>query len=369
MRCAVPSASARVARIRSFSGIRTSGEHGVEGGRHIFPALESNRGEICRIVHPEVVERAEESVVEGIPEPRLVRDAVVEPYEHRLAVRTLGRGREPEEELRGEAREEALVARRCRMVELVHNDDVEGVGSDVLDAGGERLHRGEDMAAGLWSLAADEPLAEAGLAQDELEDLLALAEDLVPVCDEEEGVPRALGVEPAEVERGDPRLPGSGRRDHEVPAVSAYPLRLKCLESNRLVGFRGNVDRKKEPGAIVAGAGAPLPRERAIQSLGVTLRPVLLELGLLPVLFEGRLESLDNLGVLGRAHPHVPFESLDLSRVGEVRRADVGGVKTALAVEEPRLGMEPRPGDLVGDLHLGPSWTRASSARRSVDPV
>ena len=38
--------------------------------------------------------------------------------------------------------------------------------------------------------------------------------------------------------------------------------------------------------------------------------------------------------------------------MGEIGRADIGGVQTAVAVEQPRLGMKPGPRDFVGDLHL-----------------
>ena len=163
-----------------------TGEHLVELARHVASAREPDAGEVRGVVHPEVVEGAEEPLVEGVPEPRLVRDTVVEPTEHGPAVRTLGSGREPEEDFRGEAPEEAVVACRRRVVELVHDDDVEGIRSELVHTVGERLHGGEDVAAGRRTLPADEALPEGRLAEDELEDLLALTEDLVPVGDEEE---------------------------------------------------------------------------------------------------------------------------------------------------------------------------------------
>ena len=134
--------------------------------------------------------------------------------------------------------------------------------------------------------------------------------------------------------------------------MAARPLGLERLEGDRLVGLRGNIDEDDDAGIVAAGA--PLSRERALEPLAVPLGDVLLELGLLPVLPEGRREALDHLRVLGRAHPHIPLESLHLRGVGEVRRADVGGVKAAVPVEEPRLGVKPGPGHVVGDLHPGP---------------
>ena len=201
---------------------------------------------------------------------------------------------------------------------IVHDDHVEAVGFDFVDAVGKGLHRGKDVATRVWTLAADQPLTKTRLAQDELEDLLALTQDLVAVRDEEQGTPHTLVAQPLEIECRNPGLAGAGRCDHEIAVVPAQALRFERLERNRLMRLRRDVDQQRQLGDVVGCAAAALSRERVVEPLGVTPGRIVLELGLLPILFEGRLESLDDLGVLGRAHTHVPFEALDLCRVGEI---------------------------------------------------
>ena len=77
-------------------------------------------------------------------------------------------------------------------MELVYDDHIEAVRLNIVDAVGERLHRSKDVATRLRALAADKSLFKPRLAQDELEDLLALAEDLVAVSDEEQGITHTL---------------------------------------------------------------------------------------------------------------------------------------------------------------------------------
>ena len=257
----------------------------------------------------------------------------------------------PKRIFRLQTRQQALVARSCCMMKLVHDDHIESVRLNIVDPVGKGLHRGKDVATRVWTFAANQPLTEPRLAQDELEDLLALTQDLVAVRDEEQGMTHTLVAQPLEIEGRNPGLAGPGRRDHEITVMPAQALRFEGLECNRLVRLRRDVDQQRQRGDVVGCTAAALSRERVVEPLGVTPGCIVLELWLLPILFEGCLESLDHLGVLGRAHTHVPFEALDLCRVGEVRRADIGGVKTALAVEQPRLGMKPGPGDLVGNLH------------------
>ena len=82
--------------------------------------------------------------------------------------------------------EEPPVGVRLGVVELVDDDDVECVGSSW------SIARCSDwIDAKTWSqsnrpLAADEPLAELWIVEDEPEDLLALLKDLVAMGDEEQ---------------------------------------------------------------------------------------------------------------------------------------------------------------------------------------
>ena len=111
-----------------------AGEHVVQIASYISPALEAHRREIRRVVDAEVVKRAEQALVERIPQSRFERGATVEPFEHRLAVCTLGCGGEPEQELRCQAFEKSVIARGGRMVKLIDDDHIKTVGLDVVDA-------------------------------------------------------------------------------------------------------------------------------------------------------------------------------------------------------------------------------------------
>ena len=70
------------------------------------------------------------------------------------------------------------------MMKLVHDDHVEIGWVDFVDPVGQGLHRGKNVPTCAWTLAADQPLTEPGLAEDDLEHLLALPEDFVAVRDE-----------------------------------------------------------------------------------------------------------------------------------------------------------------------------------------
>ena len=205
------------------------------------------------------------------------------------------------------------------MMKLVHDDHVEIVRIDLADAVGKGLNRSKDVVSRARALAADQPLTEPRLAQYELKDLLALTEDLVAVCDEEQGTNRPLFAQALVIEGRNPGLAGAGCRDHEVAVVSAQALRFEGLECDRLVRLGNDVDQQGKESAVVNSGIATLCRKRAVETLAVTPGRIILELRLLPVLFEGRREALDHLRVLGRAHAYVPFQAVDLCRMREIR--------------------------------------------------
>jgi len=73
-------------------------------------------------------------------------------------------------------------------MKLIHDDDVELVRVDVLDAlRAERLNGGEDVRPLRRLLTIAQPLAEGTVAQDETKDASRLIENLFPMCDEEQG--------------------------------------------------------------------------------------------------------------------------------------------------------------------------------------
>ena len=87
-----------------------------------------NAGQVNGVVEPEVVERTQQAAFERVPQAEFHGDAPVEPLENALPVGAFGRGGEAEEDLRAEMLQKTAIGRGGRMVELVHHDDVEGVG-------------------------------------------------------------------------------------------------------------------------------------------------------------------------------------------------------------------------------------------------
>ena len=82
----------------------------------------------------------------GVPEAQFSGDAITEPVQDRQAIGPLRGRRETQQLDRLKVLEQALVRRRGRVVELVHNHDVEVVGCDLVDAAGiQALDRGEDV--------------------------------------------------------------------------------------------------------------------------------------------------------------------------------------------------------------------------------
>ena len=123
-------------------------------------------------------------------------------------------------------------------MKFVHDDHIEAVGFDFVHTVGKGLYRGKDMATRVWALAANQPLTEPRLAQDELEDLLALTENLVAVRDEKQGTSHTLVAQPFEIECRDPGLAGAGRCDHEIAVMPAQALRFEGLECDSLMRLR-----------------------------------------------------------------------------------------------------------------------------------
>ena len=166
-----------------------AGEHVVEFTRDKSTPLETNRGKVRSVVHTEIVERTQQSLVESIPQPGFPGDASVEPLEHRPAIGALRRSGQPEENLRLESLQKAFVARSGCVMKLIHDDHIESFGIDIIYSICQGLDRGKDVTAFIWTLAANEPFPEPRFPEYKLEDLLALEKNLVTMCDEQHGLP------------------------------------------------------------------------------------------------------------------------------------------------------------------------------------
>jgi hypothetical protein len=258
-----------------------------------------------------------------------------------------GRG-EPDELLRRQSVEELGVALRRGMVNLVDDDVVERPRGQVRRLR-ERLHRGEDVPSRLGAQAVDPELAEIGTAEHLAKDAPRLLEDLLAVSDEQERVDLVVALQVGIVERSDERLPGAGRGHDEVlrPAGRA---RFRELAQDRLLPILGLQVEGEEV------AGALRLRERADEPPGRVLRAVegLEAVGVDPVALEHGAHVLEHAGLVRLRDPDVPLEALRLSRMREIRGADVRGGVLRIPVEQPGLRVKAGRRVVVGDANLCP---------------
>ncbi len=234
------------------------------------------------------------------------------------------------------------------MVELVDDHDVEVIRSQRVELGGvQALDRGEDVVESGRARSTHPLLAERGIAQRVAERGQALVEDLLAMGNEQQaGPPQPLTERPVVQCRHD-RLAGTGRGDEQVAVMPPLARQLEQLQQPFLERVRTQLDRAQNhvwAGVSPSGAG-PL-----VVELG---RVVGHEVAAGPVALEDRGELGDHVGVAGRRHPDVPLQACDLGRVGEVRRADVGGREAGLPVEHPGFGMEACRARVVGDPNAG----------------
>lgn len=90
--------------------------------------------EVGVVSDSEVVERAEQIRLERVPQPQLRGDAAVEEVADVHAVGALGCRGQAQQFSRREVVEDPPVRRRLSVVELVDDDDLEGVRREVLDS-------------------------------------------------------------------------------------------------------------------------------------------------------------------------------------------------------------------------------------------
>ena len=230
-------------------------------------------------------------------------------------------------------------------MELVDDDHVEMPRIEGRQPRGiEALDRGEDLLEPLRALPRDPELPEGGIAQRLPEGRPALGQDLLPMGDEQQAGARKPSPQSCVVERCHHGFPGSGRRNEEVPVVPRFPGQLDLLEEPLL----------ERVGAHLHGADEDLGAGRSIDRTRPELLAVVrLEFAAVPIALEDRGHLLDDVRVARPGDPDVPFEPRHLRLVRQVRRADVGGRETRVAVKDPGLRVQPRRTGVVGNPHLG----------------
>jgi hypothetical protein len=306
------------------------------------------------IGHAEVVEGAEELLLEGLGEPDLGGEAVVEVRRYGLAVHALGRGGQPEEDARREVVEEGPVARRGAVVGLVDHDVVVEVAADLLPEapGGEHPDGAEEVVRSGRLVGADQELAEVRRAQHVAEGAQGLGEDLLPVRDvEEPGLPAAGGEEPFEVEGGHHRLAGArGGDDQVAPAPVRGSLGGEGFQDALLEGVRGQIEEGRGCGV---GAAA-LARDGLAEALRGG-RVEVLELLAVPVGVELGAEPLEDVRQVAGRDLEVPLEPARHGHAGHVRGPDVRRGEPRVAAQVVGLGVQARALGVVGDpdAHVG----------------
>ena len=142
-----------------------AGVEAVEVGVGVSAGAPVDRGEVGAVGDAEVVERAEQVSGDRVPDAQLSGGAAVEERADVGAVGALG-GRGEAEEFTGlKVVEEPSVGGRLGVVELVDDDDIEGIRGDLGDAAGERLDAGEDVPPLARDVSADVQLTERAVTE------------------------------------------------------------------------------------------------------------------------------------------------------------------------------------------------------------
>jgi hypothetical protein len=141
------------------------------------------------------------------------------------------------------------------VVELVHDDVVEGVAREALEVGGaaEGLDRREED-VGVWLPLLARVEAQSGVGPDPSEGVPGLLQDLLAVRNEEDVA--ELGA--VRVEGAEPGLAEAGGQDDEAGGVALRSCLFECL-LRRLLDGVGRGDR--------GGRGTDRPHERGLKQL------------------------------------------------------------------------------------------------------
>ena len=122
--------------------------------------------------------------------------------------------------------------------------------------------------------------------------------------------------------------------------VAALPGERDLLEQAFLEGLRPKLDWAHHERDVVVIRSSRLLSEH-VSVVGD-------EVAAVPVALEHRGDFVDDVGVAGAGDANVPLQACDLRGVGQIRGADVGRRESGLTVEQPRLRVQARAGDVVG---------------------
>ena len=331
----------------------------LEIGLAVATALPLQPRQVRPVGDAEVVERSQQLLVEGVPEPHFERVAAREvAVAHVDAVAALRSRGQADKHLRLQVIEQRAVGRGLGVVELIDVHDVEPVRFELARVQAmQRLDRGEHVTPLARHFSSDELLPEIAAPQHVPERLQRLVEDLLAVRDEQQrgvatdGDAAIALAQRLIVQRRHHGLAGSGRRHDEVALA-----RVACaFDDERLQDLALIVPRAYlEAGDARDRSAGSRRLHRTLEALAIAGRVIGLEARVAPERVERRAQLGEHCrrGLLGQAH--VPLDAVDQCRVREIGRADVGGRVAGVAQHEPGLGVKARRPRLVGDLHLHP---------------
>ena len=142
--------------------------------------------------------------------------------------------------------EKRAIGRRGRVVEFVHDHDVEVARVERAEARGvEALDRREDVLEPPRPLPAHPQLAEGMVAQAVAERRQALLEDLFSMGHEQQSRPRESVAKPRVVDRSHHRLPGPSGGHEQISVVPALPRQRDLLEQPLLERLWPKLDRAR----------------------------------------------------------------------------------------------------------------------------
>ena len=144
-------------------------------------------------------------------------------------------------------------------------------------------------------IAGYKTLAETRIAENEPEDLLTLLEDFISMSDEQQSL-ESCRAEPLVIESRNPSLSSARRGNHEIAEVSPLAFGGNCFKHFKLKRLgryvNGESKRRRHCTRMILGI------QRRLQSLAVDPWVIRLELGLIPILFEGRTDPIDDCWIV-----------------------------------------------------------------------
>ena len=203
----------------------------------------------------EVVERAQQATLERFPEAQLDGNASIKPIKDALAVGAFRRGGQAQQDLRFQMIEQPAVGVCGCVVELVDDDDVEGVGRQIGQIQlGQRLHRRKHVAPFLRTLASDVELTEGAITKHLPKGREALFEDFLAMRDKKQARLAHLLAQTPVIERGDDRLARAGCCDDQaLESMVALALNRELFENLCLMRIRDDIQRRNLNGVGLEG--------------------------------------------------------------------------------------------------------------------